>query len=234
MKGTFLSPQYLQTQDRFIESMLQFRTESLSFAPWGFARLQIDQAALSAGYLAIADAAGIFPDGLLFDIPDSDPPPSPKPLADAFDPEQETLDVYLAIPHFRDRGLNVTIAQSNADTRYVAEVSMLRDENTGASEKPVQVARKNFRLLLEGESQQHISTLRIARVRRTPAGTFQLDPRFAPPLIDFASSDFLMAIARRLVEILTAKSSLLSGTRRQKNLSLADFGAADIANFWLL
>ncbi|MEO7146062.1 MAG: type VI secretion system baseplate subunit TssK, partial [Bryobacteraceae bacterium] len=234
MKGTFLSPQYLQTQDRFIESTLQFRTESLSFAPWGFSRLQIDQGALSSGYLAISSAAGIFPDGLIFDVPDSDPPPSPKPLGEAFDPDQETLDVYLAIPHFRDRGLNVTIAQSNADTRYVAEVSMLRDENTGMGEKPVQVARKNFRLLLEGESQQHSSTLRIARVRRTPAGTFQLEPRFVPPLVDFAASDFLMAIARRLVEILVSKSSLLSGNRRQKNLSLADFGAADIANFWLL
>jgi len=36
------------------------------------------------------------------------------------------------------------------------------------------------------------------------------------------------------VEILAAKSTLLSGTRRQKNLSLAEFGTADIANFWLL
>ncbi|MEN6605361.1 MAG: type VI secretion system baseplate subunit TssK, partial [Bryobacteraceae bacterium] len=32
----------------------------------------------------------------------------------------------------------------------------------------------------------------------------------------------------------SAKSSLLGGLRRQKNLSLADFGATDIANFWLL
>lgn len=234
MKGTFLSPQYLQTQDRFIESTLQFQLESLCYAPWGFARLQINQEALSAGYLSISDAAGIFPDGLIFDIPDSDPPPSPKALADAFEPDQDVLDIFLAIPHFRERGLNVTIAQSNADTRFVAEVSMLRDENTGAGEKPVQVARKNFRLLLAGESQQHSSTLRIARVKKTPAGTFQLEPRFVPPILDFASSDFLTAIARRLVEILTAKSTLLSGTRRQKNLSLADFGAADIANFWLL
>ena len=29
-------------------------------------------------------------------------------------------------------------------------------------------------------------------------------------------------------------SSSLSGTRRQKNQSLADFTASDIANFWLL
>jgi type VI secretion system protein ImpJ len=37
-----------------------------------------------------------------------------------------------------------------------------------------------------------------------------------------------------LLEILGANSSILSGVRRQKNLSLADFGTADIASFWLL
>jgi type VI secretion system protein ImpJ len=43
-----------------------------------------------------------------------------------------------------------------------------------------------------------------------------------------------MAIARRLVEILSAKSSILAGGRRQRSASLADFTAADIAGFWLL
>lgn len=37
-----------------------------------------------------------------------------------------------------------------------------------------------------------------------------------------------------MVEILTAKSAQLSGTRRQKNQSLAEFTASDVAHFWLL
>jgi type VI secretion system protein ImpJ len=111
---------------------------------------------------------------------------------------------------------------------------MQRDENSGLAEKPIQVARKNFRILVEGESQQHTSVLRLGKIKKTPAGTFQLDSRYVPPLLDISSNDYLMAIARRLVEILSAKSSQLAGTRRQKNLSLADFGTADIANFWLL
>ena len=63
---------------------------------------------------------------------------------------------------------------------------------------------------------------------------FQLQTKFVPPLLDITASDFLVSILRRLVEILAAKSSQLAGSRRQKNLSLADFGTADIANFWLL
>src|SRR5581483_6880427 len=111
---------------------------------------------------------------------------------------------------------------------------LFRDENTGLSEKPVQIARKNLRLLSEGEALDGYSTLRIARVRKTEAGTFQLDPRFVPALLNFNASDYLVSIARRLVEILTARSSSIAGLRRQKNQSLADFTAADIANFWLL
>src|ERR1035438_1736600 len=34
-KGTFLSPQHMQIQDRFTESVLQFRLEALQFRPWG-------------------------------------------------------------------------------------------------------------------------------------------------------------------------------------------------------
>jgi type VI secretion system protein ImpJ len=234
MKGTLLSPQYLQTQDRFLESSLKFQLDALTFAPWGFRRLQLNQEALAAGYVAISDAAGMFPDGLLFDIPDADPAPAPKPLADCFEADQKKLDIFLAIPHYRDRGLNISLGSSKADTRYLSEVAMLRDENSGLAERPIQVARKNFRILVEGESQQHASVLRIGRIERTAAGLYQLDTRFVPPLLDLAASDFIVSILRRLVEILAAKSSQLAGTRRQKNLSLADFGAADIANFWLL
>src|SRR6266481_1659547 len=151
-KGTFLTPQHLQTRDRFLESVLQFRLEALNFCPWGLHELRIDQEALAGGNIALTRAVGIFSDGLPFDIPDSDHAPAPKPLAPYFDADQTSADIYLAIPHHRERGLNVSIAERNADTRYVSEVVNLRDENTGSSEKPVQLARKNMRFLVEGES----------------------------------------------------------------------------------
>lgn len=233
-KGTFLSPQHLQIQDRFLENLLQFHLESLSFRPWGFASLSISQEGLAAGSFGISSASGILPDGLLFDIPGSDAAPAPKQLADCFEPDQTTLDLYLAVPQYRERGLNVATSPREGGARYRAEIELFRDENTGLSEKPVQVARKNLRLLSEGEALDGYSTLRLARVRRTEAGTFQVDPRFVPALLNFNASDYLVSIARRLVEILTSRSSSIAGMRRQKNQSLADFTAADIANFWLL
>ena len=233
-KGTFLTPQHLQLQDRFFESVLEFKLGALKYCPWGFAELQIDHQALSAGNLALARAVGLFPDGLAFEIPDSDAAPGERRIEQSFGPDQTTLEVYLAVPQHRDRGLNVSVGQKSGDTRYQAEIELSRDENTGLAEKPVQVAKKNLRLLLEGEPLQGNTILRVGCVKKTETGLYQLDPQFIPPLLDISASEYLVAILRRLVEILAAKSSTLSGMRRQKNQSLAEFTAADIANFWLL
>src|SRR5208283_1167683 len=233
-KGTFLTPQHLQLQDRFIESVLEFKLGALRFCPWGFADVQIDREALATGNLLLPRATGLFPDGLAFEIPDSDPAPEARSLEQAFGPDQDTVDVYLAIPQYHDRGINVTIGQRSGDTRYQAEITLLRDENSGLAERPVQIAKKNLRLLVEGEPRQGSTSLRLGRIKKTTAGTYQLDPQFVPPVIDLSISEYLMAILRRLVEILAAKTNALAGLRRQKNLSLADFTASDIANFWLL
>lgn len=233
-KGTLLSPQHMQTQDRFLEDLLRFRVEALAYCAWGFNQLRIDHDALAAGSFGLTAAEGIFPDGLLFDMPESDPVPPPRPLAESFTPEIEALDVFLAVPNYRIKGLNITPPGSTATTRFVAEVAMVRDEARASVEKPVQVAQKAMRFLFEGESRQGYSCLRVARVRRGPAGDFQLDRLVIPPLLDFRASDRLLGIARGLVESLSARSAELSAARRHKNQSLADFTSADIASFWLL
>src|ERR1035438_10794809 len=74
-KGTFLTPQHLQLQDRFLEDSFNFRLRALKFCGWGFSELVVDQELLTQGQFAISRASGIFPDGLLFDIPDCDQPP---------------------------------------------------------------------------------------------------------------------------------------------------------------
>lgn len=233
-KGTFLTPQHLQTQERFVEDALQFRLEALKFCAWGFTELVIDQQQLATGNFAISRCAGIFPDGLLFDIPDADPAPASKSLAELFEPGATSLDVYLTVPDHRRRGLNVTIGQRDPGTRYVAEVATFRDENTGVGEKPVQIARKNLRFMVEGENREGNSALRIANVQKAEGNTFHLNPRFVPPLLDIRASDYAVGLVRGVIEVLAARSGQLSGTRRQKNQSLADFTAGDIANFWLL
>lgn len=233
-KGTFLTPQHLQLQDKFLEDSMNFRVQALNFCAWGFSELVLDQGLLTEGLLAVSRASGIFPDGLVFEIPGSDPPPPSKSLAELFDPGMQDLDVYLTVPDYKDKGLNVAAPGQTASSRYVAEIAAVRDENTGTGEKPVQIARKNLRLLAANESREGSSALRIARIEKTETGSFRLDPRFVPPLLEVRANDYVQGLVSGILEILSARSSQLSTARRQKNLSLADFTTADIANFWLL
>jgi len=233
-KGIFLTPQHLQLQDRFLEDSLNFRLQALKFCAWGFSEVVLDQELLADGQLAISRASGIFPDGLLFDIPVSDQPPPSKALAEFFDPGVRDLDIYLTVPDYREKGLNVSAVGRTGGSRYLAEITTVRDENTGTGEKPVQIARKNLRLLAANETREGSSGLRIANVQRTEAGAFRLNTRLVPPLLEVRASDYLLGLVNGLLEILSAKSSQLAAGRRQKNQSLADFSASDIANFWLL
>ncbi len=237
-KGTFLQPQHLQTQDRYLESLLHFRQESLRFAPYGFRNVVFSQQALAAGQLQVESASGLMADGLAFAIPSSDAAPEAKPLAPWFEPIQGVppshVDLYLAVPAYRSGGANLGRPNLNKDGRYYVETLMVQDENSGLVQKPIQVARKNLRILTEHELGEGMTGMPLARVRKDEAGQFQLDHSFVPPLLDFSSSDYILGLVRRTVELLAAKSANLAGMRRQKNLTLADFSSGDIANFWLL
>jgi type VI secretion system protein ImpJ len=236
-KGTLLTPQHLQLQDRFLEDSLNFRLQALKFCAWGFNELVIDQELLTEGQFAISRASGIFPDGLLFDIPGPDQPPPSKALAEFFDPGMRDLDVYLTVPDYKHKGLNVSGLGKVGGTRYLAEIGVVRDDNSdnsGAGEKPIQIARKNLRLLAANESREGCSALRVANVQRTEAGAFRLNTRFVAPLLEVRASDYLLGLINGLLEILSARSTQIAGGRRQKNESQADFTTTDITSFWLL
>jgi type VI secretion system protein ImpJ len=233
-KGTFLSPQHLQAQERFVEDSARFYLDSLNPKCWGFGDFQVDAKALSEGLLSISRASGIFPDALALDIPVCDPPPPARSLDECFHDGRRSCLFYLAIPQYLQGGMNISLAQGRVSTRFLAHMQMVRDENTGATERPIQVAQKNLRIFAEGENLEGSVLLGCARVLKSEAGIYQLDPTYIPPLLDIHAHPNLKSILSGMIELLVTRSSQLSGTRRQKNQSLADFSAADVANFWLL
>jgi len=143
-KGTFLSPQHLQAQERFVEDSARFYMDSLNSRSWGFSEIQIDTKALSEGRLAITLASGIFPDALSLDIPASEYPPPARVLDECFQGGRQSCIFYLAVPEYLQGGMNVAVNRGSVSTRFLAQMQMVRDENTGAGEKPIQVARKNL------------------------------------------------------------------------------------------
>jgi type VI secretion system protein ImpJ len=101
-------------------------------------------------------------------------------------------------------------------------------------EKPVSLARKNLQILTEGENLEGAVLLPLARIERTEAGGYRHDARFVQPLLNIKGNELLTGILRGQIETLISRSSQLAGARRERNQSLADFSASDIANFWLL
>jgi len=233
-KGVFLSPQHLQAQDRFFEETLRFLSGALSFRNWGLSTIQIDAAGLAEGRLSVTQASGVFPDGLMLDMPASDALPRSRNLEECFHDNRQTCAFYLAIPQDRPGGINIGLQRGGVSTRFYAELQMLRDENSSGVEKPVSLARKNLQILAEGENLEGSVLLPFAQIERTEAGGYRLDAKFVPPMLNLKSSELLSGILRGEIETLVARSSQLAGSRRQRNQSLADFTASDIANFWLL
>ena len=233
-KGVLLSPQHLQAQDRFFEDTLRFLAAALSFRNWGFSTLQIDAAGLVQGRLSVTEASGIFPDGLMLDMPSCDAPPASRTLEDCFSQGSSTCAFFLAVPQDRPGGLNVALQRGGIATRFYSELQMLRDENSSGVEKPVSLARKNLQILAENENLEGSVLLPLAQVERTEAGGYRLDPKYVPPLLNIRANELLTGILRGEIETLVSRSSQLAGSRRQRNQSLADFSASDIANFWLL
>ena len=235
----FLRPQHFQAQDEYFEQALHFRASVSSFANWGFSRLGIDEASLVNGLFTLRHCEGIFPDGLSFRAPVVDELPPGRQVDEHFpDARQTHIDAYLAIPEARASAANysLTTAGNSAASphRYSTEARAAIDVTLGSDEKVIQVARKSLRLLFEGENLDGFTVLRIARIQRSPAGTYVLSPEFIPPIIDIAASDYLLSLTRRLIEKMSAKADLRSLSRRQKTGDLADFTNAEAADFWFL
>jgi len=240
--GMFLAPQHFQLQDDYFEDTLHFRIRASTFANWGLARIAIDDAALANGFFRVRYCQGLLPDGLTFNMPEADELPAGRAVEEMFPPTQQTLDVYLAIPEVKPSGQNFSLvngdgAEANGrdmSTRFAAEVAVIPDATEASEERPVQLARKTYRLLFEGERLDGFTAMRIAQIARNAKGEYVHSLKFIPALLDISANEYLMMLARRQIEVLTAKSASLAVPRRAKGRDLADFTTSEVANFWLL
>ena len=74
-EGLFLRPQHFQQQERYFEQIVDRRSKAMASWTWGFESLEIDEASLTLGKLALRSAAGVLPDGTVFAVPQDDLPP---------------------------------------------------------------------------------------------------------------------------------------------------------------
>jgi type VI secretion system protein ImpJ len=231
-EGMYLGPHHFQAQNRYFEDVVRFAVSALWYQPYGLLGCGLDEEALRNGTLSLIHARGIFPDGMPFLMPDCDAVPPPRPIASLFPPTRDRLEVALAVPQYRPQGLNCALNGETQPARYLAEMRTIRDETTGSDERPVQLGRKNIRLLLDTEPKDGLVTLPLARVIRDGSGHLVFDPDFIPPCLQISASERLMSLVRLLIEKLDEKSATLSVT--VGNAGGTAIAQRDIENFWLL
>jgi type VI secretion system protein ImpJ len=232
-EGMYLSPHHFQTQSRYFEDSMAFLSASLWRAPWGLLHAELDPKAMRNGTAQLLHASGIFPDGLPFELPNSDPPPPMRNLLEVFPSTDAVLPIYLTVPARRDNGFDTDLSATNGG-RFSRMQRTLRDETNGIDEREIDLGQKNIRLMTEAELTGDVISIPLARVLRDGRGNLICDEDFIPPCLRLSASEPLMMLVKRLIDAAGEKSATVSRSARKAGKFEAGTAALDVANYWFL
>src|SRR5687768_7065045 len=119
-EGMHLSQHHFQAQSRHFESEIQFALSQMLAEPYGLAGIELDSEALLNGTLRLSHARGVMPDGLAFDMPESDPAPPPRDIRERFSPARGSHVVMLVLPMYRPGAANSAPPAATAPSRRAA------------------------------------------------------------------------------------------------------------------
>ena len=199
-EGMFLTPHHFQQADRYHQTNLHSRMQAIQPTGYGICELKANEDALTNGEFILQKCWAILPDGLCVDIPDMDSIPETRPVEPYFDSKKEQLGVYIATPVTRSgqAGCSVDGNINGRPTRYRRQFVNINDDNSGTNEREISAARKDLRILFDGEPLDDYISLKIAELERTATGTFALRTEFVPPTLFVGSNPFLMTILKIL------------------------------------
>lgn len=230
-EGMFLQPQHFQHAERIREARIGMRLQAHVPHGFGFTELQLNAEAVSNGVVSIVRCGGVMPDGTAIHT-DAGDMARDRGFEGRMRPEQQSLDVYLALPLIVP-GMDNAAADDGdrPHARYRSRTASMFDEVEGGRKRDIVVGDHNLRILFEGESLENHTTLKAARLVRTADGSVVLDRSFVPPLLQIGASASVMSRLRALLETLLAKTVALSKTRRELPGGAAQFasGAFDSA-----
>ncbi len=233
-EGMYLSPHHFQTQSRYFEDSMAFLAASLWREPWGLLHFELDPKAIRNGTASLLHASGIFPDGLAFELPNSDPAPPIRNLLEVFPSTDAVLPLYLTVPARQDSGFDCDLATSPNGTRFSRMQRLLRDETNGIDEREIDLGQKNICLTTEAELTPELLSIPIAQVLRDGRGQLVCDPEFIPPCLRLSASEPLLLLMRRLIDAIGEKSATVSRSARRHGKFEAGTAALDVANYWFL
>jgi type VI secretion system protein ImpJ len=235
-EGMFLRPHHFQQWDRYHESLLNSRLRLIMPLYWGIMDLDIHKEGLESGMFTLFSCHGIMPEGSYIDIPEIDDPPPSRTIEEHFDPSTETLSIYLATPVDRPGSRNCRLNRDDEPniTRYFRGSARVADENTGANEREISVAKRDMKIIFGNESRDEHECLKIAELERTPEGKVALRETYIPPCISISASERLMRLVRLIIDLIVGKSDDFSKKCRQRADGVYETEPTDLSNLWVL
>ena len=228
-EGLFLRPQHFQQHDRYLEHFVESRCSRLRTYAWGFTDLKIDRDLLTVGKLAITSAAGVFPDGTPFNIPEDDEPPAPLDIGEDV---RDSL-AYLALPTRRPGTVEIDGGGGDGGlARYVIRDFEARDTTSVTEGAAVmQVGSLQLRLLLERDQRDEYACLGVAHIVESRADkNVTIDDSYMPSVLDCQTAQPLAAFISELQGLMHHRAEELSGRVTVSGTG----GAAEIGSFLML
>jgi type VI secretion system protein ImpJ len=206
--------------------MLDARSYALRSHSWGFTEVQIERELLAIGKLGLKRAAGVFPDGTPFIMPDDDPLPPPL----EFNASVRDRGVSLAIP-LRKEGARDSDRREVVDgvVRYRVRDLEVRDNTSeGTTLHPLEVACLRSRLLLSTEPREDYACIPLTHVVECRADrSVSLDDKFIPTVLNARQAPTLATWITELQGLLHQRGNSLAAravaTGRGGTQELADF-----------
>lgn len=228
-EGMLLRPQHFQHQDRYYDQQLKVRTQLCGAFAWGFTELEIDPQFLGSGQIVLNVAAGILPDGTLFDLRDRN-----HPLVLEIPPNTGDTPVYLALPLVAGNCIEARAPeQTDVLARYTASAASIADSNAGEiSSAQLLCARPEFRLLPGEHTEGHAYVkLKLCHVLTTsPDRSVNLSSEFVPTFITAGGSSYLMSCLKEVISMLGHRGEAIA----QRIRANGKLGGSEVGDFLML
>ncbi len=206
-EGLFLQPQHLQQSDRYLEKLIQARTDVMTPYPWGLAEMTIDRDLAQQGRLGLRSVVGIMPDGTPFDAPNAGELPLPVDVPE----DAKNLYLWLTLPDQSQNGQDVGLGPDAATTRYVLSSDTVAD-NASASriEHQIETAIPRLELDIRKSAKPGYQCLRLARINEVRDGVISLDDTVPPPALILAVHPVIEGYLSRVIGWIEAKLGSLA------------------------
>ena len=230
MESQYLFPHHFQQQERYIESVIERRTQAIAPFIWGFDALHVNEAMLHEGKIGITMAKGVMPDGCPFEAPVTAPLPTPLQVA----PGVKQQLVYLALPVYQAGSKHINIDGGNTTvSRYVLRQLDVYDYcSDTANQETIETAELQFQLVLESASLGGYTAVPIARILEvTQEGAILLDKNFIPPCLNATNNQRLVTYLDDVLGLVQQRAEAIAVRFNQDN---KDKSATAIVDFMLL